>query len=85
MEATAPGMSRELDEQTTVFNPIQLYLLRLFSNMQSEQELREVQQVLSDYYFKKVEKRAAEISKEKGWTQEILSAMADGHFRTAYK
>ena len=76
MEATAPK---------TVFNPIQLYLLRLFSKMESEQELEEVQQVLSDYYFKKVEKRAAEISKQKGWTQETLFAMADGHFRTAYK
>lgn len=76
MEATAP---------TTVFNPIQLYLLRLFSKMESESELEEVQQILSDYYFKKVEKRAAEISKQKGWTQETLSAMADGHFRTAYK
>lgn len=76
MEATAP---------TTVFNPIQLYLLRLFSKMESESELEEVQQVLSNYFFKKVEKRAAEISKEKGWTQETLSTMADGHFRTAYK
>ena len=51
MEATATG--------TTVFNPIQLYLLKLFSKMESEQELEEVKQVLSDYYFKKVEKRAA--------------------------
>ena len=60
MEATATG--------TTVFNPIQLYLLQLFSKMESEQELEEVKQVLADYYFKKVEKRAAEISEEKGWT-----------------
>ena len=53
--------------------------------MESEQELEEVKQVLSDYYFKKVEKRAAEISEEKGWTQETLDAMADSHFRTTYK
>ena len=42
-------------EATTVFNPIQLYLLKLFSRIESEQELEEVKQVLSDYYFKKVE------------------------------
>lgn len=77
MEATGTG--------TTVFNPIQLYLLQLFSKMESEQELEEVKQVLADYYFKKVEKRAAEISEEKGWTQETLDAMAEGHFRTTYK
>ena len=72
-------------EATTVFNPIQLYLLKLFSNMESEQELEEVKQVLSNYYFKKVEKRASEISKQKGWTQDTLDAMANQHFRTAYK
>lgn len=71
-------------EATTVFNPIQLYLLKLFSRIESEQELEEVKQVLSDYYFKKVEERAAEISKEKGWTQDTLIAMADEHFRTPY-
>ncbi len=75
MEATA----------TTVFNPIQLYLLKLFSNMESEQELEEVRQLLSDYYFNKVEKRAAEISKKKGWTQETLDSMANEHFRIPYK
>ena len=71
--------------QTTVFNPIQLHLLQMFSRMNSEQELKEVQQVLSDYYFKKVEQRAAEIAKEKGWTQESLDAMANEHFRIPYK
>lgn len=75
MEATA----------TTVFNPIQLYLLKLFSKMESEHELEEVQQVLSDYYFSKVEKRAAEISKKQGWSQEALETMANEHFRTPYK
>lgn len=71
--------------QTTVFNPIQLHLLKMFSYMKSEQELKEVQQVLSDYYFKRVEQRASEIYKQKGWTQETLNAMSDEHFRTPYK
>ena len=47
--------------QATVFNPIQLHLLQMFSRMNSEQELKEVQQVLSEYYFKKVAKRANEL------------------------
>ena len=70
---------------TTVFNPIQLHLLQMFSRMTSEEELKEVQQVLSEYYFKKVEQHAAEIYKKKGWTQETLDEMANGHFRTPYK
>lgn len=71
--------------QTTVFNPIQLYLLQLFSRMDSEQELKEVQQVLSEYYFKKVAEKAAKISQSKGWTPEQLDAMANEHFRTVHK
>lgn len=71
--------------ETTVFNPIQLHLLKMFSHMNSEQELREVQQVLSEYYFKKVEDQAARICKEQGWTPEKLEAMANEHFRTPYK
>ena len=71
--------------EATVFNPIQLHLLQMFSRFSREQELKEVQQVLSEYYFKKVEQRAAEIYKEKGWTQEKLEAMSHEHFRTSYK
>ncbi|MBO7567433.1 MAG: hypothetical protein J6T60_10120 [Bacteroidales bacterium] len=53
--------------------------------MNSEQELAEVKQVLSEYYFKKVEQQAAKIYAEKGWTPESLEAMSNAHFRTPYK
>ncbi len=53
----------------------------MFSHMSSEQELEELQKVLSDFYFNKVEQRAAEIYEEKGWTQETLEAMSNEHFR----
>lgn len=71
--------------EATVFNPIQLHLLKMFSRMNSEQELKEVQQVLSEYYFKKVEEQASIIYEEQGWTPEKLEAMANEHFRTPYK
>jgi len=71
--------------ETTVFTPIQLHLLQMFSRMDSEQELKEVQTVLSEYYFKKLEEKAAKICDEQGWTPEKLEAMANGHFRTPYK
>ena len=40
--------------QTTVFNPIQLQLLKMFERNKSEEELRELQTVISDYYAKKM-------------------------------
>lgn len=70
---------------TTVFNPIQQHLLQMFSRLSSEEELKEVQQVLAEYYFKKVEKRAAEIYHEKGWSPDTLEVMSHQHFRTPYQ
>lgn len=71
--------------EATVFNPIQLYLLQLFAHVNSEAELKELKELLSEYYFKKVELRAAEIYKEKGWSQEMLEAMSNDHLRTPYQ
>jgi hypothetical protein len=71
--------------QATVFNPIQLHLLQMFSRMSSEQELKEVQQVLSEYYFKKVSKRANELWNEMELNDEKLEQMANIHERLPYK
>ena len=71
--------------ETTVFNPIQLHLLKMFSHMKSEQELKEVQQVLSEYYFKKVEEHANEVWDKLGLTQEKLDELANIHERLPYR
>ena len=71
--------------QTTTFNPIQLHLLQMFSHMRSDKELVEVKNVLSEYYFDKVERLGAQLAAEKGWTSEDLQAMSREHFRTEYK
>lgn len=71
--------------ETTVFNPIQLHLLRMFSHMNSEQELKEVQQVLSEYYFKKVEEHANELWDKLELTQEKLDELANIHERLPYR
>jgi hypothetical protein len=40
--------------EATVFNPIQLQLLRMFERNKSEEDLRELQTVIGDYYAKKL-------------------------------
>lgn len=70
--------------QATVFNPIQLHLLQMFSRMNSEQELKEVQQVLTQYYCKKVEKRANELWDKLGLNQAKLEEMSNIHERLPY-
>ena len=49
------------ENQTTVFTPAQLHLLKMFSFMKSDEQLDEMKQVLCDYYFKKVEEGMAEL------------------------
>lgn len=71
--------------KATVFNPIQLQLLQMFSRMDSEEELKEVQQLLSDYYFKKVEKRAAELWDKLELNEQKLEDLANIHERLPYK
>ena len=39
----------------TMFNPIQLFLLKMFERNNSEAELLEVKKVLADYYAKKLD------------------------------
>ncbi len=71
--------------KTTVFNPIQLHLLKMFSHMNSEQELKELQHVLTEYYSKKVESQANEIWDKLGLTQEKLDELSNIHERLPYR
>lgn len=78
------NLSKHKNMEATVFNPIQLHLLQMFSRMNSEQELEEVQKVLSEYYFKKVAKRASELWDELDLDQQKLDEMANIHERLPY-
>lgn len=40
--------------ETTVFNPIQIELLRMFERNTSKEDLREFRDIISDYYAKKM-------------------------------
>ncbi len=39
----------------TVFNPAQLYLLDVFSDIKTDNELLEIKKLISDYYAKKLD------------------------------
>ena len=40
--------------EATVFNPIQIHLLKMFERKNSEEDLQEVQDVLGKYYAQKM-------------------------------
>jgi hypothetical protein len=70
--------------QTAALNPIQLHLLRMFSYMDSEAQLKNLKQVLSDYYFNEVEKGMANLESQGLWGREQSDAVMNEHLRTPY-
>ena len=62
-------------------NETQILLLQSFSRIKSEEEKADIQAILLDYYRKRVDDYANNISLSNEKIEEILSS----HFRTSYK
>lgn len=69
----------------TPLNNAQLELLKLFSTELSEQDLRELKQLLLEFKFKKVTTLADKAWDEQGWTNETVDKLLHTHLRTPYK
>ena len=62
-------------------NEVQVFLLQSFSRMTSEEEKADIQAMLLDYYRKRVDAYAHNISLSNEKIEEILTS----HYRTSYK
>ena len=62
-------------------NRSQILLMQAFSRIQSEQENEELQQILHDYYRKKVDAHIKTVS----FTDEQIDEILNTHLRTSYK
>lgn len=67
----------------TALNTTQLEILKLFSEEQSEQELREIKSLLIAYLADKVTREADGAFDEKGYTNEIFASWKAEHFRSS--
>lgn len=65
----------------TALNNIQLEILKLFSENQSEQDLKEIKSLLITYLADKVTREADGAFEAKGYTTEIFSSWKAEHFR----
>lgn len=65
-------------------NSVQLHLLRMFSYMDSDAQLKNLKQVLADYYFNEVEKGMAKLEEQGHWGREQSDAVMNEHLRTPY-
>ena len=70
--------------EATVFNPMQLQLLKMFSYVRSDSQMREIKKVLSDYFFNKVEEGMDALWESGEWSEEKNDAIMKEHLRTPY-
>ena len=63
------------------FNDTQILLLQAFSQIKSEEEKADIQNLLLDYYRKRVDYQASNIFLSDEKIEEVLSS----HYRTPYK
>ena len=71
--------------ETTVLNPTQLHLLKMFSFAKNEDTLCELKEALSAYFSKKVEDEMDELWNEGEWDNEKNDSILKEHLRTPYR
>ena len=71
--------------EATLFNPVQLHLLRMFSYNKDEDSLSELKEVLFNHYCQKLNEEGKRIWKEKNMSNEMMHELLNTHLRTPYK
>lgn len=71
--------------EATIFNPVQQHLLMMFAFDGSEERLKEVKAVLSQYFQKKMDQRLDDLWDAGILNQEKLDELRTKHLRTEVK
>lgn len=78
-------MQTTSQSQPTVFNPIQLQLLEMFSHTNDENTLVEVKQLLSDYFASKAEAAMDNLWDLNQWDDNKNEVVLNSHLRSPYE
>ena len=77
-------MNNVVNNESTVFNPMQLQLLRMFSYVKTENQMREIKAALSEYFFHKVEEGMDALVESGEWSREKSMAVMKEHLHTPH-
>ncbi len=66
-------------------NKGQREILKLFSVDLSDEQLKEIKNLLSQYFADKVTEQMADLFEEKNWGEEKIEEWAEEHMRTKYE
>ena len=73
--------------RTTMSHPLsnlQLELLKKFSREVSDEDVREIKRLISQYFGQKAIKQADQVWEEQGWNDSKANELLDAHLRTPY-
>ena len=77
-------MEQVVQGNRSPFNPMQLQLLKMFSYVQTEEQMREIKAALSDYFFRKVETGMDMLCEKGEWNAEKEDSIRKEHIHTPY-
>ena len=77
-------MNNLMQGGTTVFNPMQLQLLRMFSYVKTDDQMKEIRTVLCNYFFNKVEEGMDALVEAGEWEPEKSREIMKEHIHTPY-
>lgn len=72
-------------EQTAVFNQAQMHILQMLSYIKTPEELEDLQNVISDYFAKKVDDEMDMLCEQGIVNAQTIEAWGKEHLRTTYK
>lgn len=71
--------------ERTVFNEAQLEMLNIMADVRSEKELRELKQLISEYYARRADEEMEKLWQSGAWNEQTLEDLKNAHYRTPYK
>lgn len=72
-------------ETLSSLNKAQLQILKLLSNIKTEEEAKELSQVISNFYAKKATEEMDRLWESGQWNEEKNDQILKEHLRTLYK
>ena len=72
-------------ETLSSLNKAQLQILKLLSNIKTEEETKELSQVISNFYAKKATEEMDRLWESGQWNEEKNDQILKEHLRTLYK
>lgn len=71
--------------ESTPLNEAQMSILRLLGSMKTVEEVKELRQVICDYYARRVDEEMNRLWESGQWDDEKNEAILKEHLRTPYK